>query len=198
MRAVGPIGIVGGIALAGAIGLVLGGAEEEASSVDGVAVVRVAPLPPALQPSTVAAGAASGADGGGADWADSNGRRDMAIVRSLDSQSTPEQAVLADAMASQNRDAAAAGPVESGMQTALAHVATLTGASGPPRVTCVDTTCEVTGIAAAGQSPSMVEQALREPMLVNAMLERGYMPGPITTAGGAEGTRFVMYLNDEM
>lgn len=124
-------------------------------------------------------------------------RRDMALVQELAGKGPPEQALLGDVMMTQERDATQAAPVEAAMQAAFAGVHALAG--GPARVTCVRTTCEVTGVAASGQPPAAVEQALRDPALLRAMVARGYMPGPVTVAAVAGGaTKFVMYLNNEM
>ncbi len=125
-------------------------------------------------------------------------RRDMALVTALVAKGPPEQRILGDAMMTQDRDVATAAPDEAAMQLAFGGVPALVGVNGLARVTCVSTTCEVSGVAAPGQSVAAVEQALRDPALLNSMVSRGYMPGPVTVGSIDGATRFVMYLNNEM
>jgi hypothetical protein len=126
-------------------------------------------------------------------------RRDMPVLVAVAATAVPDMNVLDKAMTRQARNASTAGPTETAMREVLMNVPTLTGGSEAPRVLCVDTTCEVTGVAAAGRSPAEVEKALRDPAMLNAMVRQGYMPGPVRTAitaGG--GVSYILYLNDEM
>lgn len=126
-------------------------------------------------------------------------RRDVPVLAAVAGKGDSDTRVLDGAMTRQTRDAATAGPTEVAMKAALMAIPALAGGAEAPRILCVDTTCEVTGVAAPGRAPADVEQALRDPAMLRAMVARGYMPGPATVAatpGG--GVSYLLYLNDEM
>lgn len=126
-------------------------------------------------------------------------RRDTSVLAAVADRKGPDAKVLDGAMARQDRDAATAGPTEGAMRTALMQVPLLAAGTEAPRVLCVDTTCEVTGVAAAGRTREEVEAALRDPVLLRVMMMRGYMPGPATIAPTSDGgVGYVLYLNDKM
>lgn len=126
-------------------------------------------------------------------------RRDTAVLAAVADKRSPDDLVLDGAMQRETRDPARAEPTEAAMRAALSLVPALAGGKEPPRVLCVGTTCEVTGVASGGRSAAEVEQALRDPTMLHAMVARGYMPGPATVAAAAGGgVGYVLYLNNEM
>lgn len=126
-------------------------------------------------------------------------RRDVAVLETVAARRSPDDVVLDGAMRRETRDAARAAPTEDAMRSALLRVPVLTGGKEAPRVLCVGTTCEVTGVAPAGRTTADVEQALRDPVMLHAMVARGYMPGPATVAAApGGGIGYVLYLNNEM
>ena len=126
-------------------------------------------------------------------------RRDVAVLAAVAEKRSPDDLVLDGAMQRQARDPVRAEPTEAAMRAALLRVPALAGGKEPPHVLCVGTTCEVTGVASDGRSPAEIEQALRDPTMLHAMVARGYMPGPATVAAtGSGGVGYVLYLNNEM
>jgi hypothetical protein len=126
-------------------------------------------------------------------------RRDTKILQAVAANISPDGAVLDGAMMRQDRNAATANPIEAAMRSALLRIPALANGADPPRVLCVRTTCEATGRAARGRSAAEIEQALRDPAMLHAMVARGYTPGPATVAAAASGAvDYVLYLNNKM
>ncbi len=126
-------------------------------------------------------------------------RRDATVLAAVAEKRSPDDLVLDGAMQREPRDPLRAEPTEAAMRAALLRVPALAGGKEPPRVLCVGTTCEVTGVASGGRSTVEIEQALRDPAMLHAMVARGYMPGPATVAAVAGGgVGYVLYLNNEM
>lgn len=126
------------------------------------------------------------------------GRRDMTVVAALAPRGSADSKVMTTAMAAQPRNAAKLAPVEDSLRVAFGRLPAI-AASGPVRITCVTTTCEVTGEATPGRSAAEIEAALRSRVLTDALFARGYSPGPVTVADAGNGRlSFVYYLNDEM
>jgi hypothetical protein len=126
-------------------------------------------------------------------------RRDVPLLKALAGKGPRDRSVLDVAMATQDRVVAKAAPMEDAMRNAVLAIPTLSGGADPVRVTCVTTTCEVTGTAPAGRSALEVEQALRDPAFLETVVRHGYSPGPATVADTGNGTiGFILYLNDEM
>jgi len=158
-------------------------------------VVRRADAPPIARPPAGTVIRAPGAEA-------VDRRRDRPLVDRLVRRVDADRdaPMMAGLMTAQPRADASAAPVEQAMREAFAHLPALAGAAEAPRVTCVATTCEVSGTAPAGNTARDVERVLRTPALLDAMVARGYTPGPVALGpAGPDGrVGFVLYLNNEL